>query len=180
MASDEENTPPDAEDESWTEVGEAPPPAETSPGEQVSAEDADAAEEDIQVYKGKQPTPPWKLSRNLGIVGLLLMAVLFVFPELRRFNTPWASSVPTAYLMLVFPAVTLLWALVGLIAKRFREERSRSLLGLVLALLTVGLAYAVIVTDPTRGADATLGASNDRLEMTEEELREWRIEKLNR
>ncbi len=178
MAPEEQDAPENKDGEDWIDVGEGAP---QPPKEDESAAGAPETEEkEIKVYGVKMPTPPWKVSLYTGIVGLLLMAVIFVLPEMRRVATPWDPSYPTAHILLIFPIFALAWAAIGLIGAQFREDRSRAWRGLVLALLTFALGYAVIATDPARDAEEGLGDTDERLEMTEEELREWRIEKLNR
>ena len=172
MADETEKTPPQGpEDEGWVDVGEGPPVVE-------SEIEAAPVEQEI-VYRGKQPTPPWKLSAYVGGAGLILMAMIYVFPELRRFQTPWNPSFPTAVVLLVFPLFSLIWSIIGYFGKQHRVDRTRSIPGAALSLLTVALCYAVIVTDPALETDTGVVA-DPRMNMTEEELREWRIEKLNR
>ncbi len=178
MAPEEQDAPEDKGDEGWLDVGDgAPPPPKD---DEAAASTSEAEEDEIKAYGGKKPTPPWKVSLYTGIVGLLLMAVIFVLPELRRIATPWDPSYPTAYILLVFPVLALVWAAIGLLGAQFRDERSLAWRGLFLALLTLALGYAVIATDPARDAQESLVDTDERLEMTDEELREWRIEKLNR
>ena len=178
MAPDEQDVPEDEGDEDWLDVGGGPPP--TPKDEEAAAGASEAEEDETKAYGGKKPTPPWKISLYIGIVGLLLMAAIFVLPELRRIATPWNPSYPTAHILLVFPILALVWAAIGLLGAQFREDRSLAWRGLVIAVLTLVLGYTVIATDPARDAEEILVDTDERLDMTEEELREWRIEKLNR
>lgn len=172
MATEEQKPPEDREkDEGWESVGAAPASAASS-GE-------GEAEEAYHVYGGKQPVPPWKLSRILAILGILIMAVLYFFPELRRFNAPWDPAYPTAYFALLLPIFALLWGFIGLVGKQFQDDRKRCWSGLILSVVAIGMAYGVMVTDPGGETDAGIG-EDDRLDMTGEELQEWRSEKLNR
>ena len=178
MAPEDQDAPEKKDDEDWADVGHGAPPPQKD--DEAAAGTSEAEEDEIKAYEGKKPTPPWKLSLSTGIAGLLLMAVAFVFPEARRISTPWNPSFQTVYVLLLLPVLALMWAAIGLLGAPFREERSLAWRGLFLAALTLILGYTVIATDPAREVEEVLTDTDERLEMTEEELREWRIEKLNR
>lgn len=170
MTADGPSQPPQDEGD-WIEVGQAPSPSS------AAAQAAPPPEENFTAYEGRKPTPPWKLSLYTGAIGLILMALIYVFPELRRLETPWNPSLPTAYILVVLPIFGLLWGIVGLIGKQFAGERHKAWTGLVLSALTVGLAYVVMTTDPARGNERPNDV-DQRLQMSPQELRDWRSDKL--
>ena len=176
MAPEENDAP---KDEGWTDLGDGA----TRPDDAIDIGDAtpEAPGEDAlpKAYAGKQPTPPWKTSLTLGVAGLLLMLIVFIFPELRRFSAPWDPSYPIAHFILLVPIFGLVFAAIGLFGKEYAEERGKAIRGLVLGLATIALGIAVITTDPARETDGAT-VTDERLEMDEQELRNWRIEKLNR
>lgn len=172
----DDNVPP--EGEKWTEIGDAPPNAAAN-SESAADPPPPAEAEEQRAYSGKQPTAPWKISLSLGVAGFLMMLIVFIFPELRRFNAPWDPSYPIAHFILLVPIFGLLFAVIGLLGQEYREDRSKAARGLVLGLATIALGIAVIATDPALDAEAA-AATDERLDMNEEELRDWRIEKLDR
>ncbi len=157
-------------DEDWVHVGDAPPA-------EAARDSAPPPDEEPKVYEGRKPVPPWKYSLNLGVIGLILMAAVYVFPEVRHFETPWDPAFPTAFVLLVFPVLSVLWGLIGVIGKQFAGDRGKAFAGLVFAAVTFALAYLIVSNEPPR-TDNPPTPADERLQMTPEELQEWRSEKL--
>lgn len=167
--SEEERTEQPESGEDWVKVGDAPPA-------EAMRDAAPPPDEEPRVYEGRRPTPPWKYSFYTGLTGLILMALVYIFPEVRRFETPWDPAFPTAFVLLVFPLFGIIWGLIGLIGKQFAGDRTKALAGVVLSILTAGVAYVVMVNDPAPEPATT--QTDERLNMTPQELQEWRSEKL--
>ncbi len=171
MARDDEGGKPGTGDGDWVEVGKRPA--------RVAAPAADVAAigpEDEKPFEARESRPPWKYSVYTGVAGLILMGIVYVFPDLRSFETPWDDEFPTVYSLLPFPILGLVWGIVGAIGKQYRADAGRALIGIVLSLAGLGIAYSGVLQNPrTPEPDAT---TDPRLQMTPQELKEWRSEKL--
>ncbi len=153
----------------WVELGQAPAPQHLS---------GPAPDDEHKPFESRKSTPPWKYSVFTGGAGVVFMLALYVFPDLRRIDTPWDDAFPAVYAMLVFPVFAFIWGVVGVLGKQFRADAGRAALGIVLSLIGFGLAYAVIAADRASAAEEPSTAVDERLEMTPQELQEWRSDKL--
>lgn len=162
-----------SKDDGWVELGGT----KAAPRPEVVG--APAVDEDNKPFEGKAPTPPWKYSVYTGMAGLVLMTLAYILPDFRRIETPWDRSFPLAIAMLAFPILSLVWGFVGVFGRQYRKDIIRSVAGIVLALLTFAMAYADIVADEDR-METTQVPVDPRLQMTPQELQEWRTKKLQR
>jgi hypothetical protein len=166
---------PFAEDEGWIEIGQ-PAPRVPAP---VSAPPIEQAEtEERQPFAGKQRTQPWKYSVYTGAAGLVLLLAVYVLRDLFSFQMPWDERIPPGYALLPFPALALIWGLIGAIGKQYRADAARALVGIVLAVL----GFVVIFSGVIQAVDTAQPAAttDDRLQMTPQELQEWRSRRLLR
>jgi len=170
MANESKSSDPGKTDADWVQVGSAPPPE--------SLADAPAEVEE-RPFEARQARPPWKYSVYTGVAGLALMALLVVFPDLRFIETPWDRSFPTVFPVLVFPVFAFIWGVIGALGKPYRADASRAVSGIVLAVVTFGLGYLVV--NGSREVESPAPeAADPRLQMTPQELKQWRSDKLNR
>jgi len=178
MADDEKSRQTNDADEGWIEIETpgAPPPPRA--GQDAADHDAPDLEPEQEVYTGKPAgTPPGRVSLWIGGIGLVLLALVYLFSDLRRFSTPWDDSVPTVYVLLIFPVFGVLGGVIGLLGKEFRHQRGGAVLGLLVSLGAGVVAAAIIATDSGDPPDR-FDALNERLEYSGEDLAEWRREKL--
>lgn len=156
-------------DDGWIEVGQPPAPQYlTGP----------TPDDEHKPFESRKPAPPWKYSVFTGGTGVIFMLALYIFPDLRRIDTPWDDAFPAVYAMLVFPILAFIWGVIGLLGKQFRPDAARAALGILLSLIGFGLAYAAIAADRASDAQQAPTAADERLEMTPQELQEWRSNKL--
>lgn len=163
----------ESEEEGWKSVGDTGGPAPVT----KPVEDA----EESHVYKGRAAAPPWKMGMYSALAGLLFAILLLVLPEFRRFSLTGATEFETGYFLLVIPVIAILWSLGGLIHKDFAADRGKAVAAIVIALVSSVILVYAIATDPAK--DAVVDGQNEqqqRLDMTEEELQEWRENRLNR
>jgi hypothetical protein len=170
MSNTPEGTESPEKEEGWLEVGEAP--------QTVSLAGETPRDEEHRPFEARQPTPPWKYSVYTGAAGLALMVALLVLPDLRYVETPWNRSFPAAYAILVFPVFALIWGLIGAIGQPYRADAGRAIAGIVLSLLTFGVGYANLTSDEAVQVEQPTDETDERLEMTPQELQEWRSERL--
>jgi hypothetical protein len=143
--------------------------------------DEEVVERPVLVTSVRKPPPPWKLSLYTACTGVALAVILLLFPGLRRSTLPWVGSVPTPYLLLLVPAFSVFWAVVGMLSKEHRDDRSRCLIGLGVAVVSCILMLVAVYTDPARLAEAEAARlQNVRDNMNPEQLKQWREETLQR
>lgn len=154
---------------------------ERAEGRRVKDEEEVEYEERVLVASAHVPPAPWKLSLFAAVVGVAATLVILIFPSFRRIPLLDMGYLSAPYLFLIFPALAIFWAVVGLRKQANAGERSRCFIGLGLAGVTVVLAFVAAVTDPAgrTGADA-LGAGQRPEHMTEEDLTEWRRQVLDK
>jgi hypothetical protein len=162
-----------AHDEDWVEVGQAPARAPRSEGPSAAAP---VEFEQPRAYQDKPSNQPWKYSVYTGAAGLILMLAVYVFPEWRTFETPWDSSFLTAYALLPFPVLALIWGLIGIVGKQYRADLARSAVGVVLSIAGFAVVFSDVLSDTTAVPPQEL--PKDRIDMSPEELQEWRSRKL--
>ena len=112
-------------------------------------------EEEILVASVRKPPPPWKLSVYAACAAIALALFLFLFPSLRSFRLPWGGFFSAAYPFLVIPAVSILWAVIGLrsVESEYIPDRPKCMLGAGLAVLGSILLIFAALTDPARVAE---------------------------
>lgn len=145
----------------------------------VPAVEEEAPEAEILVASVRKPPPPWKLSVYSAGIAILLALVLFVLPSLRSFKVG-SAFFSAAYPFLIIPAVSLLWAVVGI---RSQDEdhlpdRQKCMLGAGLAVLAGFLLIFAALTDPTRLAEKK--AIEDQKKSLERPASERRENLMNR
>jgi hypothetical protein len=128
----------------------------------------------------REPPPPWKLSIFTALTGLVLVVILMILPSMRGVVID-GSYYPTPYFIFIIVAVATLWSFYGVAKEEYLANRLRSLIGLGIAVLTTILIFVAVATDPYLDAAKDSEQEQDtRQQMTPEELRQWRQERLNR
>lgn len=86
------------------------------------AAEEEVVERPVLVASVRKPPPPWELSLYTACTGVALAVVVLLLPTLRRFTLPWGGHFPTPYLLLLIPAFSVFWAVVGLVSKQHRDD----------------------------------------------------------
>jgi hypothetical protein len=138
-------------------------------------------ERPILVGSIRQPPPPWQLSLYIAGLGIAAGLLMLVAPGLRRVPLPWGGHFPTPVLLMLIPAIAIVWAVCGMVLPEHKEHRPRCLMGIGLALLSCILMIFTVYTDPARLADAEARkAEGVRNSMSADQLKQWREEKLQK
>jgi hypothetical protein len=147
----------------------------------LEAAEEEVVERPVLAASVRKPPPPWKLCLYTACTGVVLAVVVLLLPGLRRFTLPWGGYFPTPYLLLLIPAISVFWAVVGLVSKEHRDDRSRCLVGLGVAVVSCILMIVAVYTDPARLAEAEAAREQGvRDNMTPEQLKQWREERLQK
>ncbi len=116
-----------------------------------------ANEEDVSyealTASQRKPPDPWKISLAAGVVALLFVLMLVLLPDLRRSTMPWGAEIPTPIFVFFIAALSIVWAVRGLINEEFIEQRQHSFMGIGVSVLACVLAIWAIQSDPARQAD---------------------------
>jgi hypothetical protein len=159
---------------------------ETDPAlKEASAADALPLEEEeerpILLASVRKPPPAWKLSIYTAGAAVLVALIMLLIPDLRRITLPWGGHLPTPIPLMIIPAMSLFWSVLGYFDKENQDSKNRGYIGLGIALLSVLLLVAAIFTDPARKTEADEKKVQDqRNQMSTEELKKWRQEKLQK
>lgn len=138
-------------------------------------------EEAILTASVRQPPPPWKLSLYTAGLALVLVAIVFIFPTLRRIPMPGGAFLPTPYVLLIIPIIAVFWGILGYMREEMLSDRNRSMIGIALAIVASILMFVAVQTDPARSAEIQAQEELDaRKNMTPAELKEWREQRLRR
>ncbi|HIJ65755.1 MAG TPA: hypothetical protein HPP77_07360 [Candidatus Hydrogenedentes bacterium] len=105
--------------------------------EEAAVADEAEAEEEVEVLTASaaKVISPWTLSVSAGGAALVIVVVAIFFPYFRVVSFGWTSA-----LVIMVAVGGAFWGVVGLIFPRYYEDRSRSLLGVVLAVAALGCA----------------------------------------
>jgi hypothetical protein len=145
----------------------------------LTPQDLEVEEVTVLTESVRQPPPPWKLSLYTAVVALGFVAVVFIFPGLRRIPLPGGTFLPTPYLLLIIPLIAVFWGVVGYLREELQSERNRSMIGVGLAILATVLMFVAVQTDPARRAELeALRAQTERQTMTPAERERRRLEML--
>ena len=151
----------------------------------ADAEAEAAPEEELErpvlVASARKSPPPWELSLYTACAGVALALIVLLFPGLRRFALPWGGVVPTPYLLILIPVVSIFWGVLGMALKEYREDRYRCLIGIGVALVSCVMMIVAVHTDPARLAeDEAARIESARDTMTPQQLEQWRKERLQK
>lgn len=123
-----------------------------------------------------QPIPAWKLSLYAAGAAALVMIVVLVIPGFRLIAQPWSS-----WISIVLCLISGFWSVVGLTSARYVENRPRNFIGAAIAVVALVLAVAALQIDTnTRGDEALEAGMLERQDLSPEELREWRRQRLDK
>ncbi len=64
----------------------------------------------------------WRVAAVYSLLSVVFTALLFVFPELRRFPLPSGNVFPIAALTSILPLLTLVWGGIGFIRRKNGED----------------------------------------------------------
>lgn len=129
---------------------------------------------------------PWKVSLGFGVAALAIAGALLALPALKDTVLGNVGIFTAAFIVAVCPLLALGWAVMGLVERHPSESRKFNLLGLVLALGALGLAFPILRSVPDSEEAVAIRqeipASSlpevDRDELTPEEREAWRQERL--
>lgn len=148
---------------------EHPHHAQTSSDEELDEERALTA----SAYK---PIPPWKLSLYASGAAALVMVLVLAAPGFRLIAQPWCSLFVIGLCVLAG-----FWAVIGLTSPNHFENRPRNLFGAAIAVVALLMAVAALQFDTnTRGDEALEAGMLERQNLSPEELRQWRRQRLNK
>jgi len=158
------------------EAGAAQPEQDAAAAAAAGAQEQEA-EWEVLTESVRKPPPPWKLSLYVACAGVVLAILLFIFPGLCRIVLPGGRYLPTSFVLLIIPAMALFWGVVGLLGKQkeYEEGRSRCYIGMGVSVLAAALLIGAFFADPARRAEAEAARmQNERLNMTPDQLKQWR------
>jgi hypothetical protein len=149
--------------------------------EVVEFTDVKVPEEEHPVYGLKPSAGPWVVSLRIAIVGAVLAILVFALPEFRSFRLTNDLVLNAGYVFMPVPIFALIWGLFSISHTEHRKNWRSGLGAMLLAIFSVALFAYTATTDNVVQSGAVVGSDSDRtLEMTEEELEAWRVEKLLR
>lgn len=131
-------------------------------------------DEEMVLAKWKPPAP-WKMSLYLALVALAMCVFFVVFPSFSVI--PLGSrNIPLGLVAIFLAVVGALWAVVGVVAEQFAEDKSRSFIGLGLAVLAAVAGIVVAMRPiPLSDAEAELRGGDRPPQFNSEAEREaWR------
>jgi len=141
-------------------------------------EDVDGAALTLSGHRGPQP---WKLCLYIAGAGLAAVLLLLIFPTLRRAPLGGDSYLPTPYFLIAVPVMAIVWGVVGIMSEEQYPYRMHCFSGIGLALLTIVLCVVAVSTDPAARAELDAAVQrNQRDNMTPDELRKWRDDRLRK
>jgi len=155
-----------------------PAPHEESERDHLDAlEDAEEVddEEAALITSAWRPPPPWKLSFQTGVIGLIAIIIIYIFPSLYRVPLSANSEILTPYIILIIPILAIIWGISGVLSMDYMTDKTRSLAGLSMGIITVALILYAVTHDPYASQNQSLvEMQRTRDGMTREELRVWR------
>jgi len=163
-----------APEKEWVSIGGGPVRKAGPVGPLV---DEPEVPEQEKVYGVRTPTAPGLISVRVGGIALALMVLIYIFADLRDVATPWEGQFRIGYALMLIPALGILWGIIGLI-KRQAGDISRSMVGIVLSLASIGVAYGTLAG--TRAEAPGEQLAPDRTDLAPKDLNQWREEKLHR
>jgi len=147
----------------------------------VEPEADEEAEGQVLTASAYRAIPPWKLSLGVAVTALVVAVIILIFPGFRRITLSGASYLPTPWLLLILPALSVAWAVLGLVRPEYWEDRPKCLIGPAISLVCVVLCVVAAVTDPAKADErAALERQKERDGMTKEQLEAWREQRLRR
>ena len=147
--------------------------AEGRAEEPVTAAQEEELEEEGVVLAGRPAPEPWQWSFYVAIGAIAIALIMLIFPSLRRISLGPTGYIPMPLVLVFIPAISIIWAIVGLTSEKYYDDRSKCFVGLGLALVGVLLGVVAWATDPAAKAeDNTSTVQEQREQMTPEEFRE--------
>jgi len=129
-------------------------------------------DERILMASAWKPPPPWKLSFQAAITGLIAIVVLLLFPSFHRVVLPGGIVILTPLVLLVIPIVAILWGVVGLTSMDYMSDRTRCILGIGIGVLTIVMCVYALSKNPPEKQMQKIEYTRDT--MTPVELQTWR------
>lgn len=125
-----------------------------------------------------KPPPPWKLSFQSAILGLVAITIVFIFPSFYRVTLPGGQVILTPYILIMVPVLAILWGGVGLTSNDYMADKTRSLLGVLIGILAMIMCIAAVTRDPLNRVQDAQVESRDGYNRAQ--LRAWREKVLER
>ena len=115
-----------------------------------AAEEADKDADDDAAFRASawKPPPPWKLSFQSAILGLIAIVCVYIFPSFYRVTLPGGQIILTPYILMIVPTIAIIWGVLGLTSMDYMSDKTRSLLGVFIGALALTLCIAAVTRDP--------------------------------
>ena len=88
--------------------------------------------------------PPWKVSLWGASLGLSFAALFAIFPQLHRLPLPGEYYFPTVYPVLSLPAISSIWAAVGIVRRKQYGNTFWCYFSLLLSFFSVGFTVVAV------------------------------------
>ena len=147
-------------------------------------EEGETLEERTLTMSARRAPNPSLISLSVAGLGLALMLLVLLVPDLRRVALGPDAYLPTPLILLIIPIVGGAWGILGMQQQSdgrtpYRTIWMRSVTGVGIAIVTCVLGVVAWQTDPARIAEQEARQSQQQ-EMTPEQLEQWRQERLER
>jgi hypothetical protein len=147
------------------------------PGRAVPGEPPDQEVDEV-ILSQWEPPAPWKMSLYLALAAILLSFFFMFFPDYRTIPLSGGgtkSYIPLGLLGILLSVIGAVWAVIGLTNVRFIEQRTQTIIGLVLTLIAGVMAISVTKPPPLSDAESALtGSATPRQFGSEAEREQWR------
>lgn len=155
--------------------------AGAAPEAALPEEEQIAIEEGALTASSRRGPDPWQWSLGVAVCALIVVAVLIVWTGGRRIPLGGSAYVPTPIIPILLAVFSGVWAFFGFTKEDYYEDRGKCVVGPVIGLLVVALSIFAIVSDPARTAELEARMKEEqRQQMTDEELAEWREQQKER
>jgi hypothetical protein len=139
------------------------------------------SEEEHPVYGPKPSAGPWMMSLRMAVVGAVLAIMVFALPEFRTFRLRDDLVLHTGYVFMVIPILSLIWGVFSISHPEHRRNWKPAVGAILLAAFSAAvLAYTATTENTVQSDPAAVPESERTLEMTEEELKVWREQRMRR
>jgi hypothetical protein len=142
-----------------------------------AGEEAEVGEGPVLTASAKEPPKPWKMSLYIGLAGLVLAVILLFWTGIQQTPVPGVGRIPTAWFLVIFPLLSVIFTVVGFREETYLTEQAKGLIGLAVSIAAIVVIY---IAASAAGAEERAQQEMEQMRenMTEEELREWRMRKL--
>lgn len=167
-------------DTSFAALGDAADASVSDISALNAVEDANEAIDEEAALKASawKPPPPWKLSFQSAILGLIAILCVYIFPSFYRVTMPGGQVILTPYFLMVVPIIAIIWGMLGLTSMDYMADKTRSLLGVLIGGAALVLCVTALMRDPHAAADNLQVETRDGY--SRPELATWREKMLEK